>query len=64
MRLRIDLDSELTTALQQRSRADLRPVDMEAEALLRHALGLPMPVAAFTMPSHQEGAAVERERAC
>jgi hypothetical protein len=40
VRLRLDLDTETATALAAKSVEDLRPMDMEAEALLRLALGL------------------------
>jgi hypothetical protein len=44
VKLRLDLDPEVATALTGRAAGDLRPVDMEAEALLRQALGLPVPI--------------------
>jgi hypothetical protein len=43
VRLRLELDADTTAALMRQAVADLRPVDMEAEALLRRVLGLPVP---------------------
>lgn len=43
MRLKLDLAPDTAVALTRRAVRDLRPVTMEAEALLRQALGLPVP---------------------
>lgn len=43
MKLRLLLDQETAKALVRRAVQELRPVDMQAEALLRQALGLPFP---------------------
>ena len=43
MRLKLSLDPDTAAALARRAVRDLRPIDMEAEALLRTALGLPVP---------------------
>jgi hypothetical protein len=43
MRLRIDLDPQTAEALAKSAVRELRPVPMQAEVLLRRALGLPFP---------------------
>jgi hypothetical protein len=43
MRLKLLLDPETAAALVQLAVRDLRPADMEAEALIRRGLGLPVP---------------------
>ena len=41
--LKLSLDPETYEALSQSASSHLRPPDWHAEALLRHALGLPFP---------------------
>jgi hypothetical protein len=43
MRVRIDLDVETTKALIESGLHELRPPNLQAEVLLRRALGLPFP---------------------
>ena len=43
MRLRLELDTQTTEALAQSAIRELRPASMQAEVLLRRALGLPVP---------------------
>jgi hypothetical protein len=43
MRVRIDLDAETTKALVESGLHELRPPNLQAEVLLRRALGLPFP---------------------
>jgi hypothetical protein len=42
-RLRLDLDKETFIALTDRALRERRPVDWQAEVILREALGLPFP---------------------
>ena len=42
-RLRLDLDTETFESLVAHATAELRPVQLQAEVLLRRALGLPFP---------------------
>jgi hypothetical protein len=42
-RIRIDLDEETYSALMQRAHEERRPLQWEAEVLIRQALGLPFP---------------------
>ena len=42
-RLRLDLDTETFETLLTHATAELRPVQLQAEVLLRQALGLPFP---------------------
>jgi hypothetical protein len=42
-RLRLDLDTETFDSLLAQASAELRPVQLQAKALLRQALGLPFP---------------------
>ena len=51
MRLKLELDPQTAGALLEEAIRDLRTVDMEAEALLRRALGLPVP---FPDPAGQD----------
>ncbi len=44
MRIKLDLDNELTERLIQEAVRERRPVAWHAEVLLRRALGLPFPV--------------------
>lgn len=48
MRLRLDLDRETSAALMEAASADLRPVTMHAQVILRRSLGLPVPTNAKT----------------
>ncbi len=43
MRLRLELDTQTAEALAQSAIRELRPASMQAEVLLRRALGLPVP---------------------
>jgi hypothetical protein len=43
MRVRFDLDPEATKALIESGLHELRPPNLQAEVLLRRALGLPLP---------------------
>ncbi len=43
MRLRLELDSQTAEALAQSAIRELRPATLQAEVLLRRALGLPVP---------------------
>ena len=43
MRLRFELDTQTAEALAQSAIRELRPVPLQAEVLLRRALGLPVP---------------------
>jgi hypothetical protein len=43
MKLRLDLDAEATEALIKSGLHELRPPNLQAEVLLRRALGLPFP---------------------
>ena len=43
-RLRLELDSETYLKLLDSALAEKRPVDWQAEVMLRRALGLPFPV--------------------
>ena len=42
-RVRLDLDTETYESLVAHASAELRPVQLHAEVLLRQALGLPFP---------------------
>ena len=42
-RLRLDLDFETFEALANKASAERRPVPLQAEVVLRQALGLPFP---------------------
>ena len=42
-RLKLDLDTETFESLIAHATAELRPVQLQAEVLLRQALGLPFP---------------------
>jgi len=42
-RLRLDIDQETLLALMDRALRERRPLVLEAEVLLRQALGLPFP---------------------
>jgi hypothetical protein len=44
-RLRLDLDKETFEALALKASAERRPVPLQAEVVLRQALGLPFPCA-------------------
>jgi hypothetical protein len=57
MRLRLDLDAQLTDRLIREAVADRRPVPWQAEILLRRAVGLPDRSAAPPEPqvSPQDG---------
>jgi hypothetical protein len=43
MRLRLDLDPQTAEALAVSAVREMRPAPMQAEVLLRRALGLPVP---------------------
>lgn len=43
MRFKISLDSVTAAALMRSAVANCRPADMQAEVLIREALGLPVP---------------------
>lgn len=43
MRLKLEIDSETAERLVASAGAERRPVDWQAEVLLRRALGLPFP---------------------
>ena len=58
MRLRIDLDAPMQSALIQQASAERRPVPMQAEVALRRALGLPIPI-----PANEEAPAGRTEGA-
>jgi hypothetical protein len=44
MKLRLELDELLGSALLEQAIAERRPISMQAEVALRRALGLPVPV--------------------
>ena len=50
-RLRLDLDTETFDSLVAQASAELRPVQLQAEVLLRQALGLPFPLGIDDPPS-------------
>jgi hypothetical protein len=59
MKVRLNLDAEATEALIKSGLHELRPPDLQAEVLLRRALGLPFPPEprssiACTTPTEQE----------
>jgi hypothetical protein len=41
--LKLTLDNETVDALERSAQSERRPVDMQAEVLLRKSLGLPFP---------------------
>ena len=42
--LKIILDEETASALERRAQSERRPLDWQAEVLLRQSLGLPFPL--------------------
>lgn len=44
MLLRVNLDREVGDRLRESATAELRPIPLQAEVLLRRALALPVPV--------------------
>jgi hypothetical protein len=53
MRLKIDLDEELSEALVQAADRELRYPHQQAEAFLRQALGLPSPIPEKAIPTEE-----------
>jgi hypothetical protein len=56
-RLRLDLDQETFLALTDRALRERRPVDWQAEVMLRQALGL-----SFPYPEHTDTSRVEAKQ--
>ncbi len=52
-RLRLDVDTETFESLVAHATAELRPVQLQAEVLLRQALGLPFPVVLEQSPTSE-----------
>ena len=61
MRLRIDLDAQAYETLVRSGHSELRPPQMQAEVLLRRALGLPVPKEALVDSKELVPAGADRE---
>ncbi len=59
MRLRLVLDAATSAALARAAVRELRPLDLQAEVLLRRALGLAVPL---PEPGEQQEQQTEREQ--
>jgi hypothetical protein len=59
MKVRLDLDAEAAAALIKSGLHELRPPALQAEVLLRRALGLPFPPE--ERPQEKGGISAERE---
>jgi hypothetical protein len=54
MKIRLELDSETSMALIAQARAERRTATLQAEVMLRRALGLPFPYPLLPCTSHSE----------
>jgi hypothetical protein len=59
MRIKLDLDSEATDALVASAMHELRPPNLQAQVLLRRALGLPFPPEPCSSTTHTNPAGKE-----
>jgi hypothetical protein len=62
MRLRLELDQETHDALLKAALVEKRPIDWQAEVILRRALGLPFPRADKNVPSTPNPEAMKEVR--
>ena len=62
MKLKIELDTETTEALMNSAVRELRPAGLQAEVLLKRALGLPFPPE--DRPKEKDLVPAEKARAC
>jgi hypothetical protein len=62
VRLKLDLDQEITKQLIKHAARERRPVDWQAEVLLRTALGLEFPYPGADANKQDESAMVEGRR--